>query len=411
MTTREALEALDAADPLAGFRELFALPEGVIYLDGNSLGPLPRATPARLAETVTRDWGCGLIRSWNEAGWVDLPRRVGDKIARLVGAPPGSVVAGDSTSVNVFKALAAALALRPDRRVIVSEAGNFPTDLYIAQGLAALLERGHELRLVPPEELPGALRPDVAALLLTQVDYRTGALHDMAAVTRAAHQVGAVTVWDLAHSAGALPVDLDGAEADFAIGCGYKFLNGGPGAPAFFYAAPRLHAQMRLPLSGWFGHAAPFAFETGYRAGAGIAQAMVGTPPILGLVALEQGVDIALRAPLATVRQKSLQMVRDFAALVAQECGAFGFRLVSCTDPASGGSQVSLAHPEGYAIMQALIARGVIGDFRAPDILRFGMTPLYVRHADLWDAVAVLREIMQTRCWDTPEFRTRRAVT
>jgi kynureninase len=363
----------------------------------------------RLADTAAREWGEGLIRSWVTADWVNLPARAGAKIARLIGAEANEVTVADSTSVNLYKALSAAAALRPDRTVIVTEADNFPTDLYIVDSIARQL--GLTVRRARPERIAEAIDADAGVVTLTHVNYKTAAIHDMAGITAHARAHGALTVWDLAHTAGAMPCDLNGARADFAIGCGYKFLNGGPGAPAFFYAAPRLHAQMRLPLSGWFGHAAPFAFETGYRAGAGIAQAMVGTPPILGLVALEQGVDIALRAPLATVRRKSLQMVRDFAALVAQECGAFGFRLVSCTDPASGGSQVSLAHPEGYAIMQALIARGVAGDFRAPDILRFGMTPLYVRHADLWDAVAVLREIMQTRCWDTPEFRTRRAVT
>ncbi|MBS0561733.1 MAG: kynureninase [Proteobacteria bacterium] len=409
--TREACAALDADDPLAPFRDEFHLPEGVIYLDGNSLGPLPKATPERLRQAVEQEWGTGLIRSWNDAGWIDLPFSLGDRIGRLIGAGPGTVAVADSTSVNVFKQLAAALALRPGRRVIVSEATNFPTDLYMAQGLAALLDRGHELRLVSAEEVPAALGPDVAALMLTHVDYRTGAMHDMAAVTRAAHAAGALMLWDLAHSAGAVPVDLDGAGADLAIGCGYKFLNGGPGAPAFLYVSKAIQETYRQPLTGWLGHADPFAFEPGYRPAAGIARATTGTPSILAMRALEVGVDQMLRAPKAALRAKSLALAETFMAAMAQETAGQGFRLLTPADAARRGSQVSYAHEGGYAIMQALIARGVIGDFRAPDILRFGLCPLYVRHEDVWDAVRTLAEVMRSGEWREARFARRGKVT
>ncbi|MCC6720383.1 MAG: kynureninase [Acetobacteraceae bacterium] len=409
--TRADLAALDRDDPLAPLRDLFALPDGVIYLDGNSLGALPRATPARVAQVVREEWGSGLIRSWNDAGWMAAPARVGDKIAQLVGAAPGSVMVADSTSVNLFKLLGAALAARPDRRAILSERGNFPTDLYIAEGLAALLDRGHQLRLAEPDAIAAALDPDVAVLMLTHVNYHTGALHDMAALTRAAHAQGALVLWDLAHSAGAVPVDLAGCDADLAVGCGYKFLNGGPGAPAFLYVAPRLHEALRLPLTGWLGHAAPFAFEPGYRPAPGIARALVGTPPMLSLAALEVGVDIALQAPMAAVRAKSQQQTTLFAALLEQIAGTWGARLASPRDAARRGSQVCLAHDQAYPIMQALIARGVIGDFRAPDILRFGITPLYTRYVDLWDAAAALGEVMARGEWQEARFQVRLAVT
>jgi kynureninase len=318
---------------------------------------------------------------------------------------------GDSTSVNLFKVLSASLEMRPERRVIASERGNFPTDLYIAEGLTALLDCGHELRLAEREGVAAALDADVAALMLTHVDYRSGRMHDMAAVTAAAHAVGAVAIWDLAHSAGVVPLDVAGADADFAVGCGYKYLNGGPGAPAFLYAAPRLHERMKMPLTGWFSHAAPFAFEPRYRPASGIARAAVGTPPILSLAALEVGVDLLLEAPTAALRAKSLKLTDLFAALVRQECAEAGFGLVTPTDPASRGSQVSLMHADGYPIMQALIARGVIGDFRAPDILRLGFAPLYLRFADVWDAVATLVDVMRSATWREPRFSIRAAVT
>ncbi len=409
--SRDALAARDAADPLAPFRDRFTLPDGVLYLDGNSLGALPRATAARVADVVTREWGTGLIRSWNDAGWIDLATRVGDKIARLVGAAPGSVVVADSTSVNLFKLLGAALALRPGRRVILSEQGNFPTDLYIAEGLAALLERGHSLRTVRWDAITEAIDDDVAVVMLTEVNYHTGRLLDMAAITRAAHAKGALVLWDLAHTAGAMPVRLAAADADFAVGCGYKFLNGGPGAPAFLHVNPRLHATVRFPITGWFGHASPFAFEPSFRAGAGMAGALVGTPPVISLSALEVGVDLALEADLALVRAKSVEMTSVFAALVQACCAGRGLRLVSPADAAQRGSQVCFAHPEAHAIMQALIERGVIGDYRAPDILRFGITPLYLRFADIWDAVEILSDVMATGVWRESRFQVRRAVT
>lgn len=403
--------ALDRGDELAGFRGRFALPAGVIYLDGNSLGPLPRATAPRLARLVEWEWGGDLIRSWTKHGWIDLPLRLGEKIGRLIGARPGEVVVADSTSINLFKLLAAALRLRPDRRVILSEPGNFPTDLYIARGLIELLGGRHELRLAEPGDLAAAIDEDVAVVSLTEVNYRTGRLHDMGALTRRAHDAGAVILWDLAHSAGALPVALARCDADLAVGCGYKYLNGGPGAPAFLYIAQRLHGEIRLPLTGWLGHAAPFAFEAPYRPAPGIARALVGTPPILSLAALEIGIDIALEADMGAVRRKSLALSRLFIDLVAQECAGSGLVLASPLLEAERGSQVSYAHPEGYAIMQALIARGVIGDFRDPDILRFGLTPLYLRFVDVWDAVQALREVLETSAWDRPEFKTRAAVT
>jgi kynureninase len=411
MIRRDDTLALDAGDALAPFRARFALPDGVIYLDGNSLGPLPKATAPRLSRLVAEEWGEDLIRSWTKHGWIDLPLRVGDKIARLVGAAPGTVAVADSTTVNLFKLMAAALRLRPDRRVILSEAGNFPTDLYVAQGLVELLGGRHELRLVEASDLAAAIDEDVALVSLTQVNYRSGRLHDMAALTRRAHQAGALILWDLAHSAGALPVDLSACDADFAVGCGYKYLNGGPGAPAFLYIAPRLQAEFRSPLTGWLGHAAPFAFETGYRAAAGIARAIVGTPPILSLAALEIGVDLALEADSEAVRAKSLALSRLFIDLVAQDCAGLGLTLAAPAREAERGSQVSYAHAEGYAVMQALIARGVIGDFRAPDILRFGLTPLYLRFVDIWDAVQILREVLATKDWDRPEYKRRAAVT
>ncbi len=409
MITRADLLARDRDDPLAGFRDRFALPDGVIYLDGNSLGAMPKATPLRIRAVIEQEWGEGLVRSWNTAGWMAMPLRIGDKIGRLIGAPAGSVAVADSTSVNLFKLLAAALALRPERRVILSEQGNFPTDLYMAEGLAALLARGHTLRLAGTHEIAAALDGDVAVAMLTHVDYRSGRMHEMGAITRAVQAAGAVMLWDLAHSAGAVPLDLAAHDVDLAVGCGYKYLNGGPGAPAFLYAATRLQDFLTMPLTGWLGHAAPFGFEPGYRPVTGIGRALVGTPPMLSLAALEIGVDLALEAPMALVREKSVAQTTIFAELVAQECPEF--RIVSPADPAWRGSQISLAHEHAYAIMQALIARGVIGDFRAPDILRFGMTPLTLGYAELWDAVAILRDIMARGTWRDERFATRLAVT
>ena len=335
---------------------------------------------------------------------------MGDKIARLVGAGPGEVVCTDSTSVNVFKVLSAALALRPGRSTILSEEGNFPTDLYMAEGLARLLGSGHRLRLVPKGDVLSALDADTAVLLLTHVDYRTGERHDLAAVTRAAHEAGALVVWDLAHTAGAMPVDLTAAGADFAVGCGYKYLCGGPGAPAFLYVAPRHQEAFVQPLSGWLGHAEPFAFEPGYRPAAGISRFLCGTPPILSMTALDAALDVILEADLALVREKSEKLTSFFVEAVEQECGG-AVRLVSPRDPSRRGSQVSFAHPDGYAVMQALIARGVVGDFRAPDVLRFGFAPLYVRFVDAWDAARALAEVLSSHAHERPEFRRRAAVT
>ena len=410
MATRAALQDLDQDDPLAPFRDRFSLPAGVIYLDGNSLGPLPRATPGRIADVVTREWGGGLIRSWNDADWIGMAARVASGIARIVGAAEGSVVVADSTSVNLFKLLAGALRLRPARPVILSERDNFPTDLYVAQGLAGFLGGQHSIRLVQADEIPGAIDERTAVVMLTHVNYRTGRMHDMAALTRAAHASGALVLWDLAHSAGAVPLDLAAADADLAVGCGYKFLNGGPGAPAFLYAAPRLHGALRLPISGWLGHAAPFAFETEYRAAPGLAQATVGTPPILSLAALEVGVGIALEAPMAAIREKSVRQAALLGELI-ERAAPGTFHQVTPHDADRRGSQLCLSHPDAYPMMQALIARGVIGDFRAPDILRFGITPLTLRYAELWDAAAILGDIVASGAWRDPAFGVRRAVT
>ena len=402
-------DPLDEGDPLRAFRARFVVPDGLVYLDGNSLGCLPRATAARVAEVVEREWGDGLIRSWNDAGWIDLPRRVGDKIARLIGARAGEVIVADSTSVNLFKLLIGALALNPGRRVILTEADNFPTDLYVAEGVASLL--GIELRRVAADDVLDAIDERVAVVSLTHVSYRTGRMYDLARVTARAREAGALMLWDLAHSAGAMPIALNAAGVDLAVGCGYKYLNGGPGAPAFLFIAERHQAAFRSPLSGWLGHAEPFAFAPSYRAAEGIARGLVGTPPILSLAALEVGVDLALEADLTEVRRKSVALAELFMTLVEKECAGFDLRPASPRDAAERGSQVCFAHPEGYAIMQALIARGVIGDFRAPDIIRFGFAPLYVRYADVRAAVEHLREILATRAWDRAEYRRRATVT
>ncbi|MFZ3008730.1 MAG: kynureninase [Phenylobacterium sp.] len=406
--TRDDALALDRADPLASRRDLFELEEGLIYLDGNSLGALPKAVKGRLAQAVEAEWGRGLIRSWNSAGWIDLPARVGAKIAGLIGAAPDEVIAADSTSVNLFKLAGGALAMRPGRKVILSEPGNFPTDLYILQGLARLLP-GVELRLVEPGGLPDGLDDSVALLLLTHAHYKTGELHDMTALTTWAHEVGALALWDLSHSAGALEVDLNGAGADLAVGCGYKYLNGGPGAPAFAYIARRHQADFRSPLTGWMGHAQPFAFTDDYAPGQGMLRALCGTPSVLGLTALEAALSAFDGVEMAALRAKSRALGDLFLDLVAQRCPGFG---VACPrDSAKRGSQVSLTHANGYAIVQALIARGVVGDFRAPDVLRFGLAPLYVRYVDVWDAVEHLVQVMAREEWREERFNQVAAVT
>ena len=406
VTSRADAEALDRADPLAHCRDRFILPEGVIYLDGNSLGPVTHKAKARVAEAVGTEWAEGLIRSWNTAGWIDLPARVAGKIAPLIGAGAGDIAVGDSTSVNLFKVLSAALdKAGSGRRAIVSEPGNFPTDLYVAEGIAAL--KGAELRLT--EDVEAALGDDVAVVMLTEVDYRTGLRHDMAAMTAKIHAAGALALWDLAHSAGAFAVDLTGSDADFAIGCGYKYLNGGPGAPAFLWVAPR-HQDAVSPIRGWFGHAAPFAFETSYRPAPGIARFLNGTAPVLSMTALDAALDAFDGVDLETIREKSVALTDLMIARVDSRC-AEQVSLASPRDGAVRGSQVSFRFADGYAVMQALIARGVIGDFRAPDILRFGVTPLYTRYVDVYDAVEILAEILFSRGWDRPEFHRRAAVT
>ncbi len=409
--TREACAALDAADPLAAWRERFVLPEGTIYLDGNSLGPLPKATEGLIQDVVRRQWGEDLITSWNRHGWVDLPQRLGAKIARLIGAKAHEVIVADSTSVNLFKLLATSLHLRHGRHLVVSEQTNFPTDLYVAQGLRDLLGERMELRLVASEEIEAALDDAPALLILSHVDYRTGRMHDMTRLTRAAHEAGALALWDLAHSAGAVPVDLAAADVDLAVGCGYKYLNGGPGAPAFLFAAERWHERVRQPITGWFGHARPFAFESAYDPAPGIARFLSGTPPILSLKALEAGVDLLLEVDQRALRQKAMALTDLFIRLFEERCAGFGFTIASPRAAHGRGAQVALRHPDGYPIIQALIARGVIGDFRTPDLLRFGFAPLYVRFVDVWDAVDALGAIMTEGSWDQPAFKQRAAVT
>jgi len=418
MKDKTACLAQDAADRLRGLRDLFQIDDDEIYLDGNSLGALPRATPARVREMVEQEWGRGLIRSWNDAGWIDLPRRLGDKIARLVGAAPGEVAVADSTSVNLYKVLAAALRISradaPRRTRILSERSNFPTDLYIAEGLAR--QYGMTLELAEADEIPGRIDSDLAVLMLTHVNYRTGRMHDMAALTRAAHEAGALAVWDLAHSAGAVPVDLNGAQADFAVGCGYKYLNGGPGAPAFVWAHARHADRFEQPLSGWMGHAAPFRFTTDYQPAPGIARYLCGTPPLLSMAALECGIDTVLAAEplggIAALREKSLALGELFIELVEARCAGHGLALASPRDPALRGSQVCFARGEGaYAIVQALIEQRVTGDFRAPDILRFGFTPLYTRYIDVWTAVERLAQVLDSGIWREARFQRQAAVT
>jgi kynureninase len=390
-------------------RAQFHLPEGVIYLDGNSLGPLPRAAIARVAQCVTQEWGEMLIRGWNQAGWMEQPARLGNRIARLIGAAEGTVVLGDTLSIKVYQALASALELHPSRRVILSDTGNFPSDLYMAEGLCRSLGPDYRLVTVEPEDIAAAIDESVAVLMLTEVDYRTGRRHDMAALTAAAHRAGALVIWDLAHSAGALPVDLAGVGADFAVGCTYKYLNSGPGGPAFIYVAPRHAEAVRPALSGWLGHAAPFAFDLHYRPGQGIERMRVGTPPVLQMAALEAALDIWDQVDIADVRSRSVDLSEAFIAGVERSCPSL--TLASPRQAVARGSQVSFRHPEGYAIMQALIARGLIGDFRAPDILRFGFTPLYTRFEDITQAVEIIEDVMKNRLWDRPEYKARARVT
>ncbi len=394
-------------------RSLFHMPQGVIYLDGNSLGPLPKAARDRVAGMMTDEWGEMLIRGWNDAQWMTKPRQVGDRVGRLIGAPQGSVVMGDTLSIKVYQALASAIDIMaerdPERRVILSDNGNFPSDLYMAEGLIKTLDRGYVLKVVAPEEVEDAIDETVAVTLLTEVDYRTGRLHDMKALTAKAHVAGALCVWDLAHSAGAIPVDLKGADADFAVGCSYKYLNGGPGAPAFIYVSPRWADRARPALSGWLGHERPFAFDLHYRPGDGVDRMRVGTPPILALAALDAALDAWDGVDMADVRRKSVALCELFIAQVEARCP--DLVLGSPRDATKRGSQVSFLHEEGYAIMQALISRGVIGDFRAPNAIRFGFTPLYIGEAEVIAGVDILADIMTNRLWDQPQFKKKALVT
>jgi kynureninase len=393
----------------AATKAMFELPEGMIYLDGNSLGPLPKAAKDRVASMISDEWGKMLITGWNKAGWMQQPTAIGDRIGRLIGAEAGHVVMGDTLSIKVYQAVASALELNPTRRVVLSDNGNFPSDLYIVQGLLKSLGEDYELRVVNPEDVADNITEDLAVLMLTEVDYRTGRKHDMKALTGLAHAKGVVTVWDLAHSAGALPVDLAGCEADFAVGCSYKYLNSGPGGPAFIYVAPRHVDAARPALSGWLGHEAPFAFDLDYRPGTGIERMRVGTPPVIQLAALAASMDIWDQVDMQALRATSIALCDRFIAGIEASCPEL--TLASPRDGTTRGSQVSFAFEHGYAAMQALIARGVIGDFRAPDIMRFGFTPLYIDAADVDGAVAIVADVMNNRLWDQPEYKIRAAVT
>ncbi len=390
-------------------KEAFILPEGVIYLDGNSLGPMPKSVPARVAQVMNEEWAQMLIGGWNKAGWMAMPMDIGDSVGRLIGAPKGSVVMGDTLSIKVYQALAAGVKMRPERRVILSDTGNFPSDLYMAEGLVGLLEQGYELRTVAPEEVAGAIGDDIAVVMLTEVDYRTGRMHDMKAITKLAHAAGAVMVWDLAHSAGAIPVDLAGSNCEFAVGCTYKYLNGGPGAPAFIYVRPDLADSAEPALSGWLGHANPFDFDLNYTPAKGVERMRCGTPPVLQLAALQEAMKVWEGVEMADLRTASIALQEQFIAEVERDVPEL--TLASPRDASLRGSQVSFRFEQGYAAMQAVIDRGVIGDFRAPDIMRFGFTPLYVDSADVSAAVAIIKDVMSNALWDNDAYKVRSRVT
>jgi len=390
-------------------KQMFDLPAGMIYLDGNSLGPLPRAVAARVAQAITGEWGAHLIKGWNVDGWMALPSRVGDAVGRLIGAPAGTVVMGDTLSIKVYQALSAALQMRPDRKVVLSDNGNFPTDLYMAEGLIRQLGHGHRLDVVDPEVVMDAITGEVAAVMLTQVDYRTGRMHDMAAITEKAHAVGAVMIWDLAHSAGAVPVDVAASHAEFAVGCTYKYLNGGPGAPAFIYVRPDLADSVQPALAGWLGHVAPFAFDLDYRPAPGVERMRVGTPPVIQLAALEAALEVWEGVEMGALRAASTALSEVFIREVEARCPEL--TLASPRDASQRGSQVSFRFEHGYAAMQALIARDVIGDFRAPDTMRFGFTPLYLDEGDVVRAAEIIEEVIRGRLWDRPEYLARQRVT
>jgi kynureninase len=416
MTTREQCLALDATDPLAALRNDFSLPEGVIYLDGNSLGARPRQAAERARQVVEEEWGNGLIGSWNGAGWRGLPERLGNKLAQLIGAGDDEVVVTDTTSINLFKVLVAALRVQaqrePERKVIVTERSNFPTDVYIAEGLAEMLDQGYSLRLVErPEDLPGAIDSDTAVVMITQVNYKTGYLHDMAALTRLAHECGALTIWDLCHSVGAVPVDVTAAGADYAVGCTYKYLNGGPGSPAFVWVSPALREQVWQPLSGWWGHARQFQMEPYYEPASGIGRFLCGTQPITSMALIECGLDVFAKTSMQALRAKSLALTDLFIERVQARCAGHPLTLVTPQEPARRGSHVSFEHPQGYAVIQALIERGVVGDYREPHIMRFGFTPLYCRFVDAWDAAETLGQVLDSEVWREDRFTTRKQVT
>lgn len=390
-------------------KELFDIPADVIYLDGNSLGPLPKGASTRAGEVIEKEWGRELIRAWNTADWIALPKRVGDRIARLIGAPEGSVATGDTLSIKVYQALAAAFKMRPERRVILSDRGNFPTDLYMAQGLMSTVDKGYELRTPAPEDVMDHISEDVAAVMLTHVDYRSGRLHDMKEVTERAHAAGAVMIWDLAHSAGAVPLDLSGSKAEFAVGCTYKYLNGGPGAPAFIYARPDLIESVEPALAGWMGHEAPFAMEPGYRPAMSTERLRVGTPPVVQLSILDAALDAWNDVDMSDIRKASLDLSECFIAEVERRCPVL--KLASPREGELRGSQVSFAFEHGYAAMQALIDKGVIGDFRAPDIMRFGFTPLYLDEEDVIAAAKILEKVIAGELWRDPKYQTKSRVT
>ncbi|WP_019961769.1 kynureninase [Woodsholea maritima] len=411
VNTREDALALDQRDPLAKFRDAFVYPEGLIYFDGNSLGMLPKATPERVRQVVEDEWGQGLIRSWVAADWIGAPERLGAKVARLIGADSDEVIVTDTLSLNIFKALAACVQINNTRSILLSETGNFPTDVYMMEGLATLSERHITPKLVAPEDIEAHLTEDVCALLLTQTHYKFGSVRDMKALTEKAHAKGILVIWDLAHSAGAVPVNVHDVKADFALGCGYKYLNGGPGAPSFLYVARRHQNESRPVLPGWLGHAAPFAFSDQYEPASGMRRYVCSSPSLLHMAALEVGLDLLLEADDQERRAKSQALTSLFLELVQTRCGEFGFEPACPLDRDARGSQVSFRHEEGYAIVQALIARGVIGDFRDPNIMRFGFAPLYNTFTEVWDAVDILHDIMTTRSWDKPEFKHRGKVT
>lgn len=409
--TRSELEALDHSDPLAAFRDEFFLPDGVIYLNGNSLGAMPHAAADRAKRVVEHEWAEGLIGSMNTAGWYELPSTLGRKIAPIVGAKPNEVVLTDAVGINLYKVLAAALKIQPDRRVVVMEGSNFPTNNYMVQGLLAGLDDGYMIRFAEFDEILDAIDEDVAAICITHVHYKTGHIHDMAAITGKAHAVGAAAVWDLCHSVGAMPVDLNGCNVDYAVGCTYKYVNCGPGAPSLLFAAERHHGKYTQPLTGWYGHADPFGFERDYRPVADVRQMLSGTQPTVSLSIAEIGIDIMLRADMQQIREKSMRMTDLFIELVEERCGAYGFELISPRDANRRGSQVSFHNDDGYSIVRAMHDKGVICDFRAPGKTRFGFAPLYIRYVDVWEAVDRLHSILANDTWKEAKYQVRATVT